>query len=331
MDFLFIIQQSLSSAIGVNAIMFALAAIGLNIHFGYTGLLNFGQAGFMAVGAYTVGVLVVSYNVSIWIALLAGIVVSILLSLLLGIPTLRLRADYLAIVTIASAEIIRRIARSVTFKDIFGGSDGISGKFGADFYALNPFPAGLETPVLRFTPQDLWVVIVGWGLVAMFTFFTFLIMRSPWGRVIKAIREDEDAVRSLGKSVYYYKMESLILGGIAGTFAGFVYAISRQSVQPDNYSTALTFFAYAIVILGGAARVMGPIVGSIIFWFLLVFVEQVLRQAVSADLIPDWLMNPNQVGQVRFMLVGLSLMLLMIFRPQGIFGDKKELALDARA
>jgi branched-chain amino acid transport system permease protein len=85
------------------------------------------------------------------------------------------------------------------------------------------------------------------------------------------------------------------------------------------------------VILGGAARVMGPVVGSVIFWFLLVFVEQVLRQAVTANLIPDWLMNPNQVGQVRFMLVGLSLMLLMIFRPQGIFGDKKELALDARA
>jgi len=331
MDFQFIIQQSLSSAIGVNAIMFALAAIGLNIHFGYTGLLNFGQAGFMAVGAYTVGVLVVSFNVSVWIAFLAGIVVSVLLALLLGIPTLRLRADYLAIVTIATAEIIRQIARSVTFKDYLGGSDGITGKFGADFYALNPFPNGLDTPILRFTPQDLWVVIVGWALVVIFSLFTFLIMRSPWGRVIKAIREDEDAVRSLGKSVYYYKMESLILGGIAGTFAGFVYAISRQSVQPDNYSTALTFFAYAVVILGGAARVMGPVVGSVIFWFLLVFIEQVLRQAVSANLIPDWLMDSNQVGQVRFMMVGLSLMLLMIYRPQGIFGDKKELALDARA
>ena len=331
MDFQFIIQQSLSSAIGVNAIMFALAAIGLNIHFGYTGLLNFGQAGFMAVGAYTVGVLVVSFNVSVWVAFLAGIVVSVLLALLLGIPTLRLRADYLAIVTIATAEIIRQIARSVTFKDYLGGSDGITGKFGADFYALNPFPNGLDTPILRFTPQDLWVVIVGWALVVIFSLFTFLIMRSPWGRVIKAIREDEDAVRSLGKSVYYYKMESLILGGIAGTFAGFVYAISRQSVQPDNYSTALTFFAYAVVILGGAARVMGPVVGSVIFWFLLVFIEQVLRQAVSANLIPDWLMDSNQVGQVRFMMVGLSLMLLMIYRPQGIFGDKKELALDARA
>jgi branched-chain amino acid transport system permease protein len=251
--------------------------------------------------------------------------------LLLGIPTLRLRADYLAIVTIATSEIIRQVARSVSMREYLGGSDGITGKFGAEFFALNPFPNGLETPLLRFTPNDLWVVLVGWGLVAIFVTLTWMVMRSPWGRVIKAIREDEDAVRSLGKNVYLYKMQSLILGGVVGSFAGFVYAISRQSVQPDNYSTALTFFAYAVLILGGAARVMGPVVGSIIFWFLLVFIEQMFRQGMSNDLIPSWLMNQNQVGSVRFILVGVALMLLMIYRPQGIFGDKKELALNARA
>ena len=321
MDFLFIFQQAISAAIGVNAIIYALAAIGLNMHFGYTGLLNFGQAGFLAVGAYTVAVLVVTFKVSIWLAFLAGIGMSILLALILGIPTLRLRADYLAIVTIAAAEIIRQVARSVTLREYFGGSDGITGKFGADFFALNPFKSGLDTPILRFTPNDLWVVLVGWVLVALFVLLTWAIVRSPWGRVIKAIREDEDAVRSLGKSVYLYKMQSLVLGGVVGSFAGFVYAMSRQSVQPDNYSTALTFFAYTVLILGGAARVLGPVVGSVIFWFLLVFVEQILRQAVANDLIPDWLLNPNQVGQIRFILVGLGLMLLMIYRPQGIFGD----------
>jgi branched-chain amino acid transport system permease protein len=331
MDWTFIFQQSISSAVGVNAIIFALAAIGLNMHFGYTGLLNLGQAGFLAVGAYTVAVLVVNFDVSVWIAFLAGIFAAILLALLLGVPTLRLRADYLAIVTIATAEIIRQVARSVTLREYFGGSDGITGKFGADFFAINPFPAGLDLPLLRYTPNDLWVVVVGWGLVVIFVFFTYLMMRSPWGRVIKAIREDEEAVRSLGKNVYLYKMQSLVLGGVVGAFAGFVYAISRQSVQPDNYSTALTFFAYAVLILGGAARVLGPVVGAVIFWFLLVFIEQTLRGLVNIDKIPDWLMNQNQVGQVRFMLVGLGLMLLMIYRPQGIFGDKKELALDARA
>jgi branched-chain amino acid transport system permease protein len=98
-------------------------------------------------------------------------------------------------------------------------------------------------------------------------------------------------------------------------------------VQPDTYSSPVTFFAYTVLILGGTARVFGPVVGSVIFWFLLSFLEGVLRQQ---DFIPESIMNGNQVGQVRFMLVGLALVLLMIYRPQGIFGDKREIALDAR-
>lgn len=331
MDFTFIIQQTLGATIGVNAVIFALAAIGLNMHFGYTGLLNFGQAGFLAVGAYSVAVSVMSFEIPLFIALLIGILNSIIFALILGVPTLRLRADYLAIVTIAAAEIIRKIARSATFKDVLGGSDGISGKFGKDFFDLNPFKTGLETSIIRFSANDLWVVIIGWLLVAIITFLMWIMVNSPWGRVIKAIREDEDAVKSLGKNVYLYKMQSLIIGGVIGSFAGFIYALSRQSVQPDNYGTALTFFAYTVLILGGAARILSPIIGAMIFWFLIVFIEQVLRQAVSAGYIPEWLIGVNQVGQIRFMLMGLGLMLLMIFRPQGIFGDKKELALDAKA
>ncbi len=331
MDFLFIAQQTLGATIGVNTIIFALAAIGLNMHFGYTGLLNFGQAGFLAVGAYSVAVSVETYGIPLFISFLIGIFNSILFALILGIPTLRLRADYLAIVTIAAAEIIRKVTRSATFNDVLGGSDGISGKFGKDFFDFNPFKSGLETSIIRFSANDLWVVIVGWTLVAIITFLMWVMVNSPWGRVLKAIREDEDAVRSLGKNVYLYKMQSLIIGGVIGSIAGFVYALSRQSVQPDNYSTALTFFAYTVLILGGAARVFSPIIGAMIFWFLIVFIEQMLRQAVTAGYIPDWLIGVNQVGQIRFMLMGLGLMLLMIYRPQGIFGDKKELALDARA
>ena len=249
MDFLFITQQSLSAAIGVNTIIFALAAIGLNMHFGYTGLLNFGQAGFLAVGAYSVAVAVVSFNVSLWLALLIGIANSVILALLLGVPTLRLRADYLAIVTIAAAEIIRQVARSATFNKTLGGSDGITGKFGKEFFDLNPFTSGLDLPFLRYTPNDLWVVVVGWILVAIILFLMWLLVNSPWGRLLKAIREDEDAVRSLGKNVYLYKIQSLIAGGVIGSIGGFVYALSRQSVQPDNYGTALTFFAYTVLIL----------------------------------------------------------------------------------
>ncbi len=137
-------------------------------------------------------------------------------------------------------------------------------------------------------------------------------------------------MRSLGKNVYLYKMQALIIGGVIGALAGVTFAVAAQSVQPDNYSTTLTFYAYVVLILGGAARVFGPVVGAIIFWFLLVFIGQMLNNAVAAGYISQSILSTSQIGQVQFMLVGLGLMLLMIFRPQGIFGDKKELALDER-
>lgn len=322
-----IIGQALTQGLGVQAIIFALAAIGLNVHFGYTGLLNFGQAGFLAVGAYALGVTVATFGQSLWLGVLFGLIASVVLALLLGVPTLRLRADYLAIVTIASAEIIRLIVRSVTFRETFGGSDGING-FANDFYALNPFATGLNVGPVVMSANDLWITVVGWGLVAVSLLLVFLAMRSPWGRVLKGIREDEDAVRSLGKNVFAYKIQALVFGGLLGTLGGFVFALSNQSVQPDNYATTITFFAWAVLILGGAARVFGPVLGSVIFWFLLIFVNLLLAEAVRAGYIT--FITSTQVGQIRFILLGLSLMLLMIYRPQGILGDKKELALDAR-
>ena len=155
-------------------------------------------------------------------------------------------------------------------------------------------------------------------------------MRSPWGRGVRSIREDEDAVRALGKNVYVYKMQALVLGGVIGALGGFVFAIANSSIQPDNYSTLLTFFAFTAMILGGAGRILGPVIGAILFSSFFTFLENTLVQAVNADVIPTSIMNSNQVGIVRFILVGVRLMALMIFRPQGIFGDKKELALDAR-
>lgn len=327
MDINLIINQSITQGLGVQAVIFALAAIGLNVHFGYTGLLNFGQAAFLAVAAYGLGVTVATLGLPFWLGIIVGLLAAVVLALLLGIPTLRLRADYLAIVTIASAEIVRLIARSVTLRDIFGGSDGIN-RFADDFYALNPFSAGLALGPLTFSQNDLWVVVVGWLLVAASCVIVFLAMRSPWGRVLKGIREDEDAVRSLGKNVYSYKLQSLVLGGVLGCLGGFVFAVSSQSVQPDNYGTDLTFFAWAVMILGGAARVMGPVLGAILFWFLLVFINVALTEAVRAGYIT--FIDGTQVGQIQFWILGLSLMLLMIFRPQGILGDKRELAFDVK-
>jgi branched-chain amino acid transport system permease protein len=327
MDFNQIITQTLTQAIGVSAVIYCLAAVGLNVHFGYTGLLNFGQAAFLAVAAYGLAVSVSRMGLSLWVGLLVGIVAAILLALLLGVPTLRLRADYLAIVTIAAAEIIRLIVRSVTFREYFGGSDGIT-RFADEFYALNPFSGPLDLGIIKFSENDLWVVTVGWVLIAFTSFVVWSLMRSPWGRVLKGIREDEDAVRSLGKNVYSYKMQALILGGVIGALGGFMAGVAFQSVQPDTYSTEFTFFVYTMLILGGAARIFGPILGAAMFWALLVFVGEFLNEAVNKGVIT--FLSNTQVGQIRFMLVGLGLMALMIFRPQGILGDRKELALDAR-
>ncbi|MBF8190540.1 branched-chain amino acid ABC transporter permease [Nonomuraea sp. K274] len=332
MDWITIISTTLKAAVGVETVLYGIAAIGINIHFGYTGLLNFGQAAFMGVAGYGLAVTVTVLGLPFWLGIIVGLVAAVLLAILLGIPTLHLRADYLAIVTIAAAEIVRLVFRSVQFKSVFGGSDGQRG-FTDGFYALNPFPEGdygfnLGPVPLFFNHRTMWVLVVGWLLIALCCFVVYLLMKSPWGRVLKAIREDEDAVRSLGKNVFSYKMQSLILGGVIGSLGGFIYGLSYGSVQPDVFGTETTFYMYTMVILGGAARVLGPVIGSMLFWVLLVLLYGVLSEAVGAGYIT--FMDTNQVGAMRWIMVGLGLILLLVYRPQGIFGDKREIAIDAR-
>ena len=252
--------------------------------------------------------------------MLATIIASTIFALILGIPTLRLRADYLSIVTIAAAEIIRLSVKTPEFSDVTGGSEGINGAARA-FNDLNPLPEGRwGFGVLTYSSDQWWVRIVGWSLVALACLIVYLLVRSPWGRIIKGIREDQDAVRSLGKNVFAYKMQALILGGILGGVAGALFILPR-SLQPDNYGTQLTFFLYTILLLGGAATVFGPIAGSIIFWVTLSLSDGILTLLVSNDLLP---ITSIQQGPIRFIIIGITLMLLVIFRPQGIFGKKKE-------
>jgi branched-chain amino acid transport system permease protein len=328
-DWSLIFENAMRAAFSSDAIIFALAGMGLNVHFGYTGLPNFGQVAFVAAGAYSVAVGVSTFGWSIWLALFVGILVALVLALLLGVPTLRLRSDYLAIVTIAAGEIVRLVLRANSYRGTTGGSDGLQA-FANRFYQLNPFDGqryGIW--IVDFSRNRFWVVVVGWLLVGLVALLLYLLVNSPWGRVLKAIREDEDAVRSLGKDVFRYKMQSLALGGVLGALAGFVFAIDRQSVQPDNYSTNLTFIAYTALILGGVARVGGPIVGAMIYWFVMQGSDVLLRQAIDAGYI-DGFLRSNEVGIIRNMLTGLLLMLLVIFRPQGIVGDKAEVAVSVR-
>jgi branched-chain amino acid transport system permease protein len=147
-------------------------------------------------------------------------------------------------------------------------------------------------------------------------------MTSPWGRVIKGIREDEDAVRSLGKNVFSYKMQALILGGVIAAAAGILYALP-SAVSPGDYVTSLTFFIWTGLLLGGAATVFGPILGSVLYWVLFTFLGNLLPALVQAGLLP--FMTSIQAATFRYILVGIALMLIVIFRPQGILGNKKEL------
>jgi ABC-type branched-subunit amino acid transport system permease subunit len=332
MDITNLLGFSVQQALGPTAIIYCLAAIGLNVHFGYAGLLNFGQAGFMLVGGYAIGGAVTIFSSSLLVGAIVGVVLCVLLALLLGVPTLRLRADYLAIVTIAAAEIIRQTIGAAAFSDTFGGQDGITDFIGG-FRALNPYGGRVGIPgLVSWRGYDAWVMTVGWILVALCCLLVWLLMRSPWGRVLKSIREDENAVRSLGKNVYSYKMQALILGGVIGGFAGMMTSLRSAAVGPSFFATDVTFFAYTALLIGGAARVLGPVVGAIIFWFIINFVGAFFSAATRGPdpLIPAWLMDSNQASLTRFIIVGLGLMLLMIFRPQGIFGDRRELAIDAR-
>ena len=330
MDWGTIFSNSLRAGVGVEAATYALAAIGLNIHFGYTGLLNFGQVGFMAVGAYGVGISTTYYGWNPVVGILVGLGAAVVLALILGLPALRLRADYLAITTIAASEIIRNVARSVSLRNWSGGSNGLS-DWASRFFAFNPFDERTSYGFgpFRFLGNRLFTILIAWALVALVTLFVWGLIRSPWGRVLKSIREDEDAARALGKNAYWYKLQSLIIGGMIGGVAGMVIAIDQSTVQPDFYLPVVTFFIWTALILGGVGRVWSPIVGSMIFWFLLAFSDNVLREAVASDVVPDSLMSGTQVGVVRFMFVGLGLVLLMIFRPQGIFGNRNEMMLDA--
>ena len=330
MDWGAIIENTTRGLIGEQFIYFGLAALGLNIHFGYTGLLSLGQAVFMAAGAYGLSMSVVTLGLNFWWGLLLGVIVfPLILAAIMGVPTLRLRADYLAIVTIAASEMFRIIARSPSLDRWTGSSDGLTG-FATTFYDLSPYDKQERYFFDLFIGNQMWVVTVGWIALVIVILISLLLMKSPWGRVLKAIREDEDAARSLGKNAYWYKMQALMIGGVFGAMGGMLRAIGTQSAQPQNFITDVTFFAWVALILGGASKVLGPIAGAAILYAILSFTDVALRQGVDNEHIPEWLMTGTQVGQVRFMLIGLGLILLAAFRPQGIFGNKEEMALDDR-
>jgi branched-chain amino acid transport system permease protein len=302
-----------------------IAVIGLNIHFGYTGLLNMGQAGFMMLGAY-------GFSIAIWkgqpmvVGIAAGFVAAFVFALLLGFPTLKLRGDYLAIVTISAAEILRYTGRLAKLEDFTGAAQGIPGsQYRGPFSNLSFLPKDTNWtfPFTKLTypltgTDDWWTRLVAWAIVALCSYLVFLLARSPWGRLLRGVREDEDAIRSLGKNVFVIKMQALVIGGLFGALGGIIF-ILPASMQPDAMGRNLTFFAWTALLLGGAATVFGPVLGSILFFSVRVFL-----QGFTDAVVPNSLMNTQQTEQFAWICIGVMLMLLVIFRPQGLVGDKRE-------
>jgi branched-chain amino acid transport system permease protein len=302
------------TSVGVLAGTYTIFALGLQINVGYTGVINFGQVGFAALGAYTMAILVTEAGFSFWLSLPIAVLVTILFGLIIGLPALRLRADYFAITTIAAAEAIRFTALNA--RDLTGGSQGMLG-FSDDWDVVSDrIEIWLEW-LGWSNPETLFpLLIVVWAVAVVAAAGLTVLQRTPWGRVLRAIREDEDAARALGKNVFVYKLQSLSIAATLGAISGFFIALNLNFINPDVFQPLVTFLGYAVLILGGLASYWGVAVGAILFWTVL----EGLRYL-------ELPFEDSEIAAIRFILVGITLILLMAFRPQGIFGKREEMVL----
>ena len=300
--------------VGVLAATYGIFALGLQLNVGTTGITNFGQAGFMAIGAYTMAILVVKEGWSWWWAMPAAIAASMLAAVIVGLPSLRLRADYFAITTLAFAEIVRYLADNE--RDLTEGSQGLLG-YNGDWFKLSlRLGNWLDGHGVHVTSFLFPLLLVSWGILLVLTLLVALVVRTPWGRVLRAIREDEDAARALGKNTLAYKLQSLALAAALAAVAGFVLALNLTLLVPDEFDPVFTIFGFVIVILGGLGSYFGVILGSVI-----------LMTVLEGTRYVELPLSSDKVAAIRFIIVGLVLILLMAFRPQGILGSKQEMLL----
>jgi branched-chain amino acid transport system permease protein len=307
------------TSVGILAGTYTILTLGLQMNVGYTGIINFGQAGFMAVGAYSMAILTVGANgegeiVNFWLALPLSVLITIAFGLLVGLPSLRLRADYFAIATIAFAEAVRLFALNA--RELTGGNQGIFG-FGSEWDSISSTIEGRINDVGWSDPPTLFpLLLVVWVVAAILTVAMGRLQETPWGRVLRAVREDEDAARALGKNAFAYKLQSLAIAATLAAIAGWFLAINLNFVNPTEFEPIVTFIGFGVLILGGLASYWGVWFGAIVFWFLfegLRFIELPLEEV--------------QISAIRFIIVGLVLILLMAFRPQGAFGKREEMVL----
>lgn len=357
-----------------NIAIYAMLGLGLNLQWGFTGLINFGVAGFVAVGAYATVVLSMT-GLSLFVSMVAGGLVAAIFGLGLGIATLRLREDYLAIVTIGAAELVRLVVNNESLVDGKPGAIGINGfplplaEFRPDIFTRYGM-ALLLTGVFGLALWKLWnwsrqrlvsvaqsskvwimavsvlgaLVIVRADVVTTIAMLNFkdnqvvngllfcsvlmaalvfllveTLVRSPWGRVLKAIREDEEVAKALGKNVFSYKLQSLMIGGFITGIAGAFYAWQQSNVYPDNFKSDLTFNVWILMVLGGAGSNPGVAIGAAIFWIYTTLTRDLSK------LLP--MVPTSQIDAFRMVFIGLLLIGLMVWRPQGLLGNRDELTL----
>jgi ABC-type branched-subunit amino acid transport system permease subunit len=314
--------------VGVIAGIYTILSLGLFVQFSMAGLPNFGHVAFMALAAYTMAILVIRLSAPMWLAALAGLLAAVVFSVLLGGPSLRLRADYLAIVTVAGGEIVRYMV--LNLGDLTGGAVGSIGMAGAGNLAQydaawDGVLAGITAAVAKVLPKlasrDFSMLLVVWTLAVVILAAFFIMIRSPWGRVLRSIREDEAAAAAVGKNVFGYKMQVLVLGAILGGAAGLLLAWQISVFSPTDYEPTFTFYAYLILILGGMTRLWAIPLGALLFGLLFAGTR-------FLDFWPLVLVDSGARAFLRLEIVGLLLIVLMAVRPQGLLGNRRELLLE---
>jgi ABC-type branched-subunit amino acid transport system permease subunit len=309
--------------VGVVAGIYTLLALGIQLEFGFAGLLNFGHVAFMAIGAYTMAILVVKAGWSMWLAAPLAVLAAAGAGVVLGLPTLRLRADYFAIATIAFSEIVRYVA---TNEDrLTGGSQGTINLAGAGEAAAyngewEQFQGWLQT-TLHLGSKDVTMLLVVWLVALAGCTGLWAAGRTPWGRVLRAIREDEDAAAALGKNVFVFKLQALALGSALAGLAGCFFAWQFSFFSPDDFAPLVTFFAWMIVILGGPGRFFAVPAGALLFGVLFAGTR-------FFDFAPFSWFDSAERAYLRLLLIGLAIIGLVLFRPQGILGRREELVLE---
>lgn len=305
---------------GVTSSIFAIFALGLNVHWGYTGLFNIGVAGFFAIGAYTSALVTsslpdevraqyvkqaIGLGQPLIVGILAAGLVSGLIAILIGIPTLRLREDYLAIATIGIAESIRLFFNNERW--LANGPQGLTN--------LRPFEDLVPADFYNLT----YLVMVLAFLIVIYIALERGI-RSPWGRVLRAIREDEVATEAMGKNVFWFEMQSLVVGAVVMGIGGALYAHFNGAIQPSVFTPLFaTFIIWVMLILGGSGNNKGAILGSFVVWAIWSGTAYLTRQYVP----PEY---SAQAPYIRLLFIGLLLVGILLTRPQGLLGEEKQVS-----